>query len=543
MSTTRRNTKYALAMAAFAGCLALGVTGCNGCNSNAAGAPITNGQDPAMANMADTSYNAPTQVAGYQASYSPTQSGETYANGQQAPAPIVQGNQQQSYAYDSAPSDDNVYAEQAPPPLPEYDQPVAPGPNYEWTPGYWGWGGGGYYWVPGAWVAAPYYGALWTPPYWGYYGNRYYFHHGYWGPHIGFYGGVDYGFGYIGVGYFGGYWRGHDFWYNRAVTRIGGGWGGGHYYDRAVVYNNVRYGMQPMNRVSFNGGRGGINARPQGFEQAAMREQHLGPQAAQMQNHNEAMRNRGQMFSANGGRPQEMAMSGGLGNPREIRSTPQGVQVGRPGLNGQPAANHGGPQGNAMAGHEGGMQPGMNMQHGAAAMQAGHGMANMNGMNHGAENHGAPAAAQQHGFANAGGMNHAAPQAAQQQHGFANAGGMNRGAEANRGMEANRGAETHATMQHSAPQQMQQHAAPQVQRAAPQAERAAPQQHAAPQMQQHEAPQMHQQAAPQMHQQAAPQMHSAPAGGGGGHMGGGAPAGGGGHPGGGGGHPGGGGHH
>src|SRR5579885_1872110 len=40
----------------------------------------------------------------------------------------------------------------APPPLPVYEQPIAPGPGYIWTPGYWAWDPAyGYYWVPGAW--------------------------------------------------------------------------------------------------------------------------------------------------------------------------------------------------------------------------------------------------------------------------------------------------------------------------------------------------------------------------------------------------------
>ena len=45
-----------------------------------------------------------------------------------------------------------------------------------WTPGYWAYGDDGYYWVPGAWVPAPYEGALWTPPYWGWSGGIYVFH-------------------------------------------------------------------------------------------------------------------------------------------------------------------------------------------------------------------------------------------------------------------------------------------------------------------------------------------------------------------------------
>ncbi|HEY8964910.1 MAG TPA: hypothetical protein VIM58_00600, partial [Candidatus Methylacidiphilales bacterium] len=89
-----------------------------------------------------------------------------------------------------------------PPPLPVYDQPPVPGPEYIWTPGYWAWDPGlnDYYWVPGTWVLAPEVGYLWTPPWWEWNGGVYVFHGGYWGPHVGFYGGVNYGFGYTGVG-------------------------------------------------------------------------------------------------------------------------------------------------------------------------------------------------------------------------------------------------------------------------------------------------------------------------------------------------------
>jgi hypothetical protein len=50
-------------------------------------------------------------------------------------------------------------------------------------------------------------GLLWTPGYWESEEGVYVFHVGYWGPHIGFYGGVNYGFGYDGIGYEGGYWK------------------------------------------------------------------------------------------------------------------------------------------------------------------------------------------------------------------------------------------------------------------------------------------------------------------------------------------------
>ena len=55
-----------------------------------------------------------------------------------------------------------VRVELAPPPLPVYVQPVIPGPDYIWVPGYWAWGPNGYFWVPGTWVFAPTPGLLWT---------------------------------------------------------------------------------------------------------------------------------------------------------------------------------------------------------------------------------------------------------------------------------------------------------------------------------------------------------------------------------------------
>ena len=56
--------------------------------------------------------------------------------------------------------------------------------------------------------ARPESGFLWTPAYWGWEGGHYRFYNGYWGPHVGFYGGINYGFGYGGVGFAGGYWNG-----------------------------------------------------------------------------------------------------------------------------------------------------------------------------------------------------------------------------------------------------------------------------------------------------------------------------------------------
>src|SRR6202790_1130900 len=108
----------------------------------------------------------------------------------------------------------------APPELPVYEQPLCPGEGYIWTPGYWAYGDDDYSWAPGTWVMAPRVGVLWTPGYWGWGDGGYFWHGGYWGPHVGFYGGVNYGFGYVGVGYLGGRWDGGHFAYNRAVNNV-----------------------------------------------------------------------------------------------------------------------------------------------------------------------------------------------------------------------------------------------------------------------------------------------------------------------------------
>src|SRR5580698_105131 len=107
-----------------------------------------------------------------------------------------------------------------PPALPVYTQPPCPTEGYLWTPGYWGWRTEGYYWVPGVWVAPPRVGVFWTPGYWGFAGGLYGWHAGYWGPHVGFYGGINYGYGYGGVGFFGGRWVGGGFRYNTAVMNV-----------------------------------------------------------------------------------------------------------------------------------------------------------------------------------------------------------------------------------------------------------------------------------------------------------------------------------
>jgi len=183
----------------------------------------------------------------------------------------------------------------APPVLPVYVQPPCPAPGYVWMPGYWAWDDG-YYWVPGTWVLAPAVGLLWTPGYWGWAEGAYVWHGGYWGPHVGFYGGINYGFGYSGVGYEGGYWRGSQLYYNRAVTNINTT-NITNVYSRTVV-NNVN-----ITRVSFNGGTAGVAARPTAAERSAEHERHFGLTPVQRQQEQSARGNASLRAAANGGHP------------------------------------------------------------------------------------------------------------------------------------------------------------------------------------------------------------------------------------------------
>jgi len=193
----------------------------------------------------------------------------------------------------------------APPALPVYVQPPLPAEGFIWTPGYWAYGDAGYYWVPGVWVHPPRVGVLWTPGYWGFAGGLYGWHPGYWGPHVGFYGGVNYGFGYGGVGFFGGEWRGGAFAYNRAVANFGGVHVTNVYEDRTVIEHNT---IINNNHVSFNGGAG-IQAHASAQEMQAEHENHFQPTANQMQHENFAGQDRSQLASVNGGRPGTTASS------------------------------------------------------------------------------------------------------------------------------------------------------------------------------------------------------------------------------------------
>jgi hypothetical protein len=164
----------------------------------------------------------------------------------------------------------------APPALPVYEQPPCPGEGYLWTPGYWAYDEfEGYYWVPGTWVLPPEPGLLWTPGYWAWGPDGYAWNAGYWGPEVGFYGGIDYGFGYFGHGFSGGFWRGHDFVYNRAVVNVTN-------INETNVYYRQIANPATGSSVSYHGGPGGIETRPTTSELAAMHEPRHGLTDAQL---------------------------------------------------------------------------------------------------------------------------------------------------------------------------------------------------------------------------------------------------------------------
>jgi hypothetical protein len=219
-----------------------------------------------------------------------------------------------------------------PPPLPIYEQPLLPGDGYIWMPGYWAWDRG-YYWVPGTWIRPPTVGLLWTPGYWAWRDPTFVFIDGYWGPVVGFYGGINYGFGYPGSGYYGGRWERDRFFYNRSVTNV----------NVTVVRNTyveeVRYVDAP-NRVSYNG-RDGTTARPTERETAAARERHVQPTSAQRQHAQRARSLPDLRADENEGKPPVLATA----RPEALRpssgESSRTPQNGRPNSGAQPERRRG----------------------------------------------------------------------------------------------------------------------------------------------------------------------------------------------------------
>ena len=312
----------------FALAIALGAAGCHGNDQNANADTQNMSQDPTDANLApasDTSTAAAPAAAPASTSSRPAPTQPAASSAQVTPA-----------SYESTPEDTGeapvVSAPQPPPELPEYSQPPCPGDGYIWTPGYWNYEPTGYFWVPGVWTHAPYIGALWTPPYWGYSRGVYVLFPGHWGSHIGFYGGINYGFGYTGLGYHGGYWNAGRFNYNRTVNNI----------NTTVIHNVYNYKIvnttTTINRISYNGGHGGVPVRPHPEEIAAVREPRAPRMSTQIQHVETARADHNQFVAVNHGHPATLAHERPLEADRdvrpEVRPVPRVVEE-------HPAAAHG----------------------------------------------------------------------------------------------------------------------------------------------------------------------------------------------------------
>jgi hypothetical protein len=113
---------------------------------------------------------------------------------------------------------------------------------------------------------------------------------------VGFYGGIDYGFGYSGVGYEGGYWDHDSFRYNRAVNNV-------NVTNITNVYNAPVVHHGSMTHVSYNGGSGGVTAQPTPQDRIAERERHTALLPVQAHHELAAGSNRALLASVNNGHP------------------------------------------------------------------------------------------------------------------------------------------------------------------------------------------------------------------------------------------------
>ena len=204
-----------------------------------------------------------------------------------------------------------------PPVLPVYVQPPCPAPDLIWTPGYWAYGDMGYYWVPGAWVPAPFVGGLWTPGYWGWRSGLYVFNPGYWGYHVGYYGGVNYGGGYLGIGFAGGEWRGGHIAYNTAVVNVNTTIIHNTYINKTVVEQST---VANPNHVAYAGGPGGIQHTAAPQELVAAKETHTPPTSFQTKHETTAQQDKSSWAKTNGGHPQTLAVAKPL--PVETKPAP-----------------------------------------------------------------------------------------------------------------------------------------------------------------------------------------------------------------------------
>ncbi|HET7650346.1 MAG TPA: hypothetical protein VFL15_06570, partial [Gammaproteobacteria bacterium] len=114
--------------------------------------------------------------------------------------------------------------------------------------------------------------------------------------HVGFYGGINYGYGYPGEGYWGGFWDHDEFHYNREANNVA-----------ATVVQNTYDRPVPVaaqqTRVSYNGGAGGVALHETPEQRAFAQEQHFDVTDAQLIQRRMARDSSAQRWSLNHGAP------------------------------------------------------------------------------------------------------------------------------------------------------------------------------------------------------------------------------------------------
>jgi len=99
------------------------------------------------------------------------------------------------------------------------------------------------------------------------------------------------------VGFAGGEWRSGVFHYNTAVTNVNTT------VIRDTYVNNTVINRTTVNNVSYNGGAGGVSARPNSAELAAQHDRHVAATSLQAQHEQTARSDRSMLASENHGRP------------------------------------------------------------------------------------------------------------------------------------------------------------------------------------------------------------------------------------------------
>jgi hypothetical protein len=96
------------------------------------------------------------------------------------------------------------------------------------------------------------------------------------------------------------------------------------------VYVNNTVVVRNWNRVSYNGGRGGLDAHATAAEMAAQRERHIAPTPVQVRHQQYAVQNRAAFSRVNQGRPQAAAVARPYSAPN--RAPQSHAQMARPAM-------------------------------------------------------------------------------------------------------------------------------------------------------------------------------------------------------------------